>query len=107
MENIDLDSLSNNSQVYIDAMNQLKNEYDKLQKSKDRLKKNIIFLLRTSLQIVGLSKSLNDLFNGTIDLPEEICGLLNILDDKCSSFEDTILNEYTSLLLQENENKDI
>ena len=104
MESVDLESMSNNSQVYLDAMSQLKNEYEKLEKNKIVIRKLVSNELRKNLQISSLIQCLVDMLQGIADFPEEIIGLLNYIEDKSKENIDGTIDSFINLILQENEN---
>ena len=107
MESVDLNDMSNNSQIYLDAMEQLKNEYTRLESKKRIFKKLMLEQYKKNIHYSSLITTLVDMLENIVDFPEEILGIIHYLDDRAKDNIEHLLDDYLSLKLQENGNTDI
>ena len=105
MESIDLDNLNNSSQFYLDAMEQLKKEYEKMEKRREDLKQYTKSMMKNNLELNGMIEGLNMLMEN-IELPDEVQGMLEIITRKSAGYTNMIVEDISTQLLRGSENID-
>ena len=105
MESIDLDNLNNSSQFYLDAMEQLKKEYEKMEKRREDLKQYTKSMMKNNLELNGMIEGLNMLMEN-IELPDEVQGMLDIITRKSAGYTNMIVEDISTQLLRGSENID-
>ena len=105
MESIDLDNLNNSSQFYLDAMEQLKKEYEKMERRREDLKQYTKSMMKNNLELNGMIEGLNMLMEN-IELPDEVQGMLEIITRKSAGYTNMIVEDISTQLLRGSENID-
>ena len=105
MESIDLDNLNNSSQFYLDAMEQLKKEYEKMERRREDLKQYTKSMMKNNLELNGMIEGLNMLMEN-LELPDEVQGMLEIITRKSAGYTNMIVEDISTQLLRGSENID-
>ena len=106
IESVDLDNINNSSQFYLDAMEQLKKEYEKMDKKREKLQEYLETLLKNNLELNGMIEGLLMLMEN-VDLPYALEGLLEMIARKSSGLTNNLVKDVAIQVLRGNGSIDI
>ncbi len=72
------------SQMYVDLMNQLKEKYSKVESIEKDVKREHKQLVSSITMLYGIVKSMENVFNETLEMPHEIITLFECLEAQMS-----------------------